>query len=366
VYPYEKDMLERLWFPVARSADVNDSPVPAQLLGHRIVIYRTSGGLTAARDRCPHRGVRLSLGQTLGDELECPYHGWRYDREGTCTLVPSQPTAHPAARLETFPVRAAFGLVWVSLHEPVLDAPAVEEMADPSDGWEIGDGEPFDVSCGLRSITENFRDSSHFAFVHKQTFGNVSPLIPAYQVRRDGWRLAWEFTLRYADDWQVEGGARTGGKYRFGGTDADPLDASMATEQLIHYRFCAASLSYVYTEHPGGGKRVVCQVAAPLSADGLSCRVFFFVAADRRFREQYGSVAAQVELESRVFAEDVPIVENLDPPEAPLELDSQAHVRADRYAVAYRKLYRELLDEFAAGQPADLAPAALEQNQIGV
>jgi hypothetical protein len=62
----------------------------------------------------------------------------------------------------------------------------------------------------------------------------------------------------------------------------------------------------------------------------------------------------------------VPIVENLDPPEAPLELDSQAHVRADRYAVAYRKLYRELLDEFAAGQPADLAPAALEQNQIGV
>jgi hypothetical protein len=46
-------------------------------------------------------------------------------------------------------------------------------------------------------------------------------------------------------------------------------------------------------------------------------------------------------------------VGSLDPAEAPLELDAQAHVRADRYSVAYRKLYRELLDEFAAAQPAD-------------
>jgi len=33
-------------------------------------------------------------------------------------------------------------------------------------------------------------------------------------------------------------------------------------------------------------------------------------------------------------------------------LNSQAHVRADRYSVAYRRLYRELLDEFAAARPA--------------
>jgi phenylpropionate dioxygenase-like ring-hydroxylating dioxygenase large terminal subunit len=348
VYPYEKDLLERLWFPVARDKDLADNPVSAQLLGHRIVVYRTQDGLAAARDRCPHRGARLSLGRIQGDHLECPYHGWRYDRDGTCVLVPSQPSAHPAARLETFPARTACGLVWISVNEPYLDAPTLDEMTDPRDDWETGHGEPFDVGCGLRSITENFRDSSHFAFVHKETFGNVSPLIPAYQVRRDGWRLAWEFTLRYADEYQVEGGAGTGSKYRFGGTDADPQDASTATEQIIHYRFCAASLSYVYTEHPGGAKRVVGQVAAPLTEDGLRCRVFFFVAANARFRDQYGSVAAQVELESRVFAEDVPIVESLDPPEAPLDLDSQAHVRADRYAVAYRKLYRELLDEFAS------------------
>jgi phenylpropionate dioxygenase-like ring-hydroxylating dioxygenase large terminal subunit len=52
-----------------------------------------------------------------------------------------------------------------------------------------------------------------------------------------------------------------------------------------------------------------------------------------------------VELEARVFSEDVPIVETLDPKEAPMDLEGQAHVRADRYSVAYRKLYRELLQQ---------------------
>ena len=348
MYPHETEMLKRLWFPVARESDVAPGPFAAELLGNRIVLYRTSAGITAAGDRCPHRWVRLSLGRTVGDELECPYHGWRFDAGGRCRLVPSQPGAHPTAKLEIFPVHTSFGLVWISVRKPFLAPPDIPEMADPADAWEIGHGDPFDVGCGLRSITENFRDSSHFAFVHKETFGNVSPLIPAYTVRRDGWRLAWEFVLRYADEWQVDGGAGAGSKYRFGGTDTDPLDTDVASAQLIHYRFCAGSLSYVYTEHPGGGKRIVCQVASPLAADGPGCRVFFFVAANASFRVQYGNVAEQVALEGRVFAEDVPIVAALDPPESPLELDGQAHVRADRYAVAYRQLYRELLDQFAA------------------
>jgi phenylpropionate dioxygenase-like ring-hydroxylating dioxygenase large terminal subunit len=366
LYPYETEMLERLWFPVAREAEVNAGPVAAELLGRKIVVYRASGGIAAARDRCPHRWARLSLGRTTGDELECPYHGWRFDREGACRLVPSQPGAHPAARLETFPVHSGFGFVWVSIHEPFLAPPEIGEMADPGDEWEIGHGEPFDAGCGLRAITENFRDSSHFAFVHKQTFGDVSPLIPGYTVRRDGWRLAWEFVLRYAGEWQAEGGAGTGSRYRFGGTDADPLDAGVASSQLINYRFCAGSLSYVYTEHPGGGKRIVCQVAAPLTTGAAGCRVFFFVAANAPFRAHYGDVADQVELESRVFAEDVPIVESLDPPEAPLELDGQAHVRADRYSVAYRQLYRELLDEFAAAHQASADAATRQTDRLGV
>ena len=353
MYPCEREMLQRLWFPVAREADVDTAPFGTSLLGRRMVLFRTERGVAAARDRCPHRGVRLSLGQMRAGDLECPYHGWRFNHDGVCTLVPSQPGAHPMAGLDTAPVQTAYGMVWACLDEPYLPLPSIPEMADdPGDGWETGFGTPFAVRCGLRSITENFRDSSHFAFVHKRVFGDVTPLIPGYEVRRDGWTLAWEFVLRYAREWQVEDGAGTGERYRFGGSDVDQADPSVSDEQLIHYRFSAMSVSYVYTEHPNGGRRIVCQMPAPMAADGTECRVFWFVAVNRRFREQYGSVADQVALESGIFAEDVPIVESLDPSEAPLELDTQAHVRADRYSVAYRKLYRELLDEFAAAQPA--------------
>ena len=361
MYPYEHEMLERLWFPVARESDVDSAPFATSLLGRRLVLFRTERGVAAARDRCPHRGVRLSLGQMRDGQLECPYHGWRFNHAGVCTLVPSQPGAHPLAGLETVPAQTAYGLVWACLNEPYLPMPSIPEMADdPDDGWETGFGTPFEVRCGLRSITENFRDSSHFAFVHKRVFGDVTPLIPAYEVRRDGWTLAWEFVLRYAQEWQVEDGADAGSKYRFGGTDVDQADPSVSGEQLIHYRFSTMSVSYVYTEHPHGGRRIVCQVPAPTAADGTECRVFWFVAANRRFREHYGSVADQVDIEKIIFAEDVPIVESLDPADAPLELDAQAHVRADRYSVAYRKLYRELLDEFAAAQPADAQPTATQ------
>jgi phenylpropionate dioxygenase-like ring-hydroxylating dioxygenase large terminal subunit len=323
-----------------------------------LVVFRPERGLPAVRDQCPHRGARLSLGQLRDGSIECPYHGWRFDHDGTCVLVPSQPGAHPLASLQVLPAQTAFGLVWACLGEPWLPLPAIPELADDRrDDWETGHGTPFEVRCGLRSITENFRDSSHFAFVHRTTFGDVTPLIPGYEVRRDGWSLAWEFVLRYAQEWQADEGAGTGSKYRFGGTDADQADPSLAGEQLIHYRFSALSVSYVYTEHPHGGRRIVCQAPAPIAPDGTECRVFFFVAANRQFREHYGGVAAQVELESGIFAEDVPIVESLDPAEAPLELDAQAHVRADRYSVAYRRLYRELLEEFAAAHPLAAAGA---------
>src|SRR5258708_15363936 len=86
-------MLECLWFPVERESDADGAPFATSLLGRRLVLFRTEQGVSAARDRCPHRGARLSLGQMRDGELECPYHGWRFNHYGVCTLVPSPPRA---------------------------------------------------------------------------------------------------------------------------------------------------------------------------------------------------------------------------------------------------------------------------------
>jgi phenylpropionate dioxygenase-like ring-hydroxylating dioxygenase large terminal subunit len=345
---HEQEMLARMWFPVARAQDVGaDRPVAATLLDRRLVAYRTGQGVAVARDRCPHRGARLSGGRMRDRTLECPYHGWRWDGDGRCALVPSQPGAHPAVELETLPARERFGLVWASLEEPVADLPSIPESADADGGWELRLGEPFDARCGLRSITENFRDSSHFAFVHRDTFGDVNPEVPAYTVRAARGRLEWEVVVTFGSRWSVGGADRDrSSKYRFGETDGDGAAPGGSEQTLLHYRFELPALSYVYTGHEGGARRVVCQVASPLDTAGTRCRVFFFVAADAAFRRRHGDLDEQIEIETRVFAEDVPIVEQLDPLEAPLELHGQAHVRADRYSIAYRRLYSELLDRF--------------------
>jgi phenylpropionate dioxygenase-like ring-hydroxylating dioxygenase large terminal subunit len=349
----ELEMLERVWFPVARAEDVGDDrPFAAELLGRRLVVYRSAGSAAVAVDRCPHRGGRLSNGRMADGSLECPYHGWRWDAAGSCTLVPSQPGAHPAAALEAFPVVERFGLVWTRLVEPDAETadeqlarpPAIPETESRDEEWRAADGAWFEVGCGLRSITENFRDSSHFAFVHRETFGDVNPAVPAYEVERDGWRLSWTIRLTFGAAWDIGGdgdgvGGRTS-KYRFGETDA-PEEA--AEEMILHYRFAVPSLAYVFTEHAGGGRRLVAQAAAPLDIESRRCRVFWFVAANEPFRRRFGGLEAQLAIEAKVFAEDVPIVEALDPVEAPLDLEGQAHVRADRYSVAYRRLYAELV-----------------------
>ncbi len=341
--PDEAEMLSRMWFPVARTQDLDRGPFAATLLGRRLVVYRAGDQVAVATDRCPHRGGRLSDGRAVDGALECPYHGWRWDAEGSCALVPSQPGAHPAARLETVASRERFGLVWASLEEPLMEPPSIPETEDAAGEWEFGHGEWFEVACGLRTITENFRDSSHFAFVHRETFGDVNPEVPAYTVRADGRRLSWTLPIRFGSAWSVDGERERSSKYRFGETEG----AEAEDEQvLLHYRYDVPSLAYVYTEHEGGARRLVCQAAAPVDTESRRCRVFFLVAADVEFRRRQGDVATQVAIEAQVFSEDVPIVEGLDPTEAPLDLEGQAHVRADRYSIAYRRLYGELLDAF--------------------
>jgi phenylpropionate dioxygenase-like ring-hydroxylating dioxygenase large terminal subunit len=351
VLPGEVEMLQRQWFPVARLEDVGSKrPVGGALLGRNVVVFRGEAGVTVALDRCPHRGGRLSLGRMNDGTLECPYHGWRWDHTGRCALVPSQPELRSNATLHVLPTQERFGVVWTSLEKALSGMPTIPEMEDDRDGgWALELGQWFDVRCGLRSISENFRDSSHFAFVHRDTFGDVNPAIPAYTVRAEGSRLAWEIPLTFGSTWS----ARTADdddapKYRFGAVWGEGPIGGAPEQMLLQYRFELPALSYVFTEHEGGGKRLVCQAAAPTDVEGHACRVFFFVAANAEFRRRQGPLSEQVRIEARVFAEDVPIVESLDPPEAPLELDGQTHVRADRYSVAYRKLYREMLNGFRA------------------
>ncbi len=132
------------WYAVTASRDLRPGQIlPSVLSGENIVVWRAHDGRPSAwRDRCPHRGMRLSLGATSGNSLICPYHGWTFGPDGHCHHIPAHPQLAPsrAARARIYPVAEQNGYVWVCLGEPsssqphaVADLSPVRSMHVPAD-----------------------------------------------------------------------------------------------------------------------------------------------------------------------------------------------------------------------------------------
>ncbi len=177
--------LAPFWYPVAHSHEVTDKPLATRLLDERVVVYRVANGsVSAARDICYHRGAPLSLGRVEGDEIICKYHGLRYDREGRCTCIPAHPggAISPRLRLDMYQAQERYGLVWVRL---VDDGPrTLPEMNEWYDADYLQVGlDSVDISAAAGRQVEGFLDVSHFAFVHKESFGEPgNPVVPDYKV----------------------------------------------------------------------------------------------------------------------------------------------------------------------------------------
>ncbi len=106
--------------PVALSRDLPEGRVMrAQVNGCDIVVWRShEGALAAWRNRCPHRGMRLSYGFVRGDVLLCPYHGWQFENAtGRCRHIPARPDAAPpvAACATAYAITESQGLIWVAV-----------------------------------------------------------------------------------------------------------------------------------------------------------------------------------------------------------------------------------------------------------
>jgi phenylpropionate dioxygenase-like ring-hydroxylating dioxygenase large terminal subunit len=159
------------WWVGATSAEVADRPVSRWLLDQRVVMYRQQdGGLVALEDRCAHRAAPLSDGKIEGDDLICPYHGFRYNPAGACVDIPSQDKAPRSVKVRAFPSRELAGFVWLWMGDPTLAdeklLPDVPWFADSNFLQISGD---MHTACNYMLIHENLLDLTHFAFLHADT-----------------------------------------------------------------------------------------------------------------------------------------------------------------------------------------------------
>ena len=141
------------------------------LLGEPLLICRGSdGGVFALRDICPHRGIPLSCGRFDGQEVECCYHGWRFDGAGRCTaipsLVPEQDFDVARIKVKAYPAREVQGNIWIYFGEDPAGAPAVPVLPD------IGERAPdlfesMRFPCAIDHAVVGLMDPAHGPFVHR-------------------------------------------------------------------------------------------------------------------------------------------------------------------------------------------------------
>jgi nitrite reductase/ring-hydroxylating ferredoxin subunit len=116
----QDESLINRWFPVAGATELPKRHVfHGQLLGEELALWRSDDGtVNAWENRCPHRGVRLSIGLNLGSELKCQYHGMQFATgSGQCTFMPAHRDMPPARALcvKTYSCIEQDGFIWVTL-----------------------------------------------------------------------------------------------------------------------------------------------------------------------------------------------------------------------------------------------------------
>src|SRR5687767_14542686 len=87
-------VIREYWLPFLLSSELtpDGSPLRIRLMGEDLVAFRTaSGSVGLVRNACPHRGASLFFGRNEEEGLRCVYHGWKFDCEGHCVGMPSEP-----------------------------------------------------------------------------------------------------------------------------------------------------------------------------------------------------------------------------------------------------------------------------------
>ena len=118
-------MLHGFWYRALPSDHVHRNQlVKAMLLEQPLVVGRDAQGRAfALLDACPHRGMPLYCGRFENGQVECSYHGWRFDaHSGQCTLIPSL-TADQKLKVDriyagSFACDEQDGFIWVYIPEP--------------------------------------------------------------------------------------------------------------------------------------------------------------------------------------------------------------------------------------------------------
>lgn len=184
-------IMRRHWIPACLSEEVEEpdgKPVRVRLLGERLVAFRDSDGkLGLIEETCPHRRASLALARNEECGLRCLYHGWKFDVDGNCIDMSSEPPGSDLPskiEIKAYPVREHCGMIYAYLGPresmPEFDPPVYA----PTPETRIATSKMI-VRCNWAQILEGSIDSAHSSTLHS------SDMVPARITSADADSNRW-------------------------------------------------------------------------------------------------------------------------------------------------------------------------------
>ncbi len=309
-----------VWTPVGLARDLKPGrPLGRRIAGERVVLFRDGAGKACALiDRCPHRGVALSLGRMVNGEIECPFHGWRFDGEGRNCGVPWNPDAkreHLGAA--ALPLREIAGLLWLHTGFAPQAEPYVSDTLSAPDIVLCAQSAIW--SAHWTRVMENMLDMPHLPFVHRRTIGKGLRRLVA------GGRMDIDLEER-----------------PYGAHMTNKIDGS-ARPGALDYRF--PNVMELSIDPPGRLMRLM--VACIPEDEGVTRLLLLTI---RNFARSPVLDPLFRFMNGRIATEDRWIVESSLPREVPPP-EEERSVRTDAPTLAFRRVYRQKLLGSSAGKP---------------
>ena len=164
-------LLRQYWLPALLSSELAERdgrPLRVRLLGEALVAFRDSDGRVGLLSEfCPHRRVSLYFGRNEERGLRCVYHGWKFDVQGRCVDLPSEPPeSKMCSRVRTTAYRCEErgGVIWAYMGPG--EAPPLPQFE-----WALVPEQNRYMSkrlleCNWAQALEGDIDSSHASFLH--------------------------------------------------------------------------------------------------------------------------------------------------------------------------------------------------------
>lgn len=164
------------WYQVDWSANLGPGEIkPLKYFSEDLILYRGESGRAQVLSAfCPHFGAHLGHGgKVCGDDVQCPWHGWRWDAQGANTHIPYADRPTSRGSLTPWETREIDGIVivWYDANgdPPSWEWSGVPEFRDEEEFYPIfpyGAERHGSRRIMPQSILENFADTEHFPYVH--------------------------------------------------------------------------------------------------------------------------------------------------------------------------------------------------------